>query len=153
MKKIVRIVFAAVVALMLSGCAGRGNQFTITGGGVESVHLGPTITAVANLNFSNPSHKVQVSDISGKVKKGDSAILTLTAEDFTIPARSQTTIAVPVEASLEPGVGMLSLLKLASGNNFDGLTADLTFTASGFLGIKKTKTIENVPVKDIIGLL
>ena len=144
---------AFVLAAVLNGCADGGRQFTITGGGVESVHLGPTITATANLTFSNPSHKVKVTDISGKVKSNGTAILSLSAEDFTIPARSTATVPVPVEASMEPGVGILSIMKIVGGNNFEGLTADLTFTASGFLGIRKTQTLEDIPLKSIIGLL
>ena len=153
MKKIVRILFAAVLAALLTGCSNAGSKFTITGGGVESVHFGPPITAVANLTFSNPSYKVEVSNVSGVVRSGESPLLNVSAEDFTIPARSETTVAVPVQASLAPGVGLLRILSLANGNNFDGLVVDLTFTASGFLGIKKTRTLEDIPVKDIIGLL
>ena len=152
MKKIVSILLAAVVAVMVNGCASE-NKFTITGGGVESVHLGPTITATANLTFSNPSYKVKVSDVSGVVKNGEDALLNLTAEDFTIPARSTTTVPVPVEGSLAPGVGLLKIMSLVSGSNFEGLTADLTFTATGLLGIKKTQTIEGIPLKELMDLL
>ncbi len=138
---------------MLSGCANSGNKFAVTGGGVESLHMGSTITAVANLNFTNPSHKVKVSDISGVVKNGETALLGLSAEDFEIPARSASTVAVPVEASLEPGVGLFSIMRIVSNGDYENLTADLTFTATGFLGIKKTQTIKDIPVKDLMKLL
>ncbi|MBP5173092.1 MAG: hypothetical protein J6037_05235 [Bacteroidales bacterium] len=153
MKKFVGILSAVLCAVLLAGCTNTGGKFTITGGGVESIHLGSPITCTANLTFSNPSYKVEVSNVSGVVKSGEDELLNLTAEDFTIPARSTTTVPVPVEASLAPGVGLFRIMSLVGGNNFDNLTADLTFTASGFLGLKKTKTIENIPVKDIIGLL
>ena len=153
MKKFVGILFAIVLATLLTGCSNSGSKFTITGGGVQSVRIGPPITAVANLTFSNPSYKVEVSDVSGVIKSGESPLLNVSAEDFTIPARATTTVSVPVEANLAPGVGLFRIMSLVGGNNFEGLTADLTFTASGFLGLKKTQTIENVPVKDIIGLL
>ena len=154
MNKIVRILFAALTAaLLLGGCASQGSKFTITGGGVESVHLGQPITAVANLTFNNPSQKVKVSAVSGKVKSGETALLGLTAEDFEIPARSETTVAIPVEANLEPGVGIRTIMKLVASGDFEDLTADITFTASGFLGIRKTQTIEDIPVKDLLRML
>ena len=153
MKKFVRILFAAVVAALLTGCSGGGSKFTITGGGVQSVHVGNPITAVAELTINNPSYKVQVSDISGVVKRGEDALLNLKAEDFTIPARTESTVFVPVEASLAPGVGLLRIMSLVGGGNFEGLTVDLTFTGTGFLGMKKTRTLTDIPIKDIIGLL
>ncbi|MBO4465739.1 MAG: lipoprotein [Bacteroidales bacterium] len=153
MKKIVGILFAAVLAALLTGCTNTGSKFTVTGGGVESVHLGSPITAVANLTFSNPSYKVEVSNVSGVVKSGKSPLLNVSAEDFTIPARSETTVRIPVQASMAPGVGLLKIMSIAGSNNFDDLVVDLTFTASGLLGIKRTRTLENIPVKDIVGLL
>ena len=153
MKKIVGILFAAVLAALLTGCSNTGSKFTVTGGGVESVHLGSPITAVANLTFSNPSYKVEVSNVSGVVRSGESPLLNVSADDFTIPARSETTVGIPVQASLAPCVGLLRIMSIMRGGDMDDLVVDLTFTASGFLGIKKTKTLENIPVKDIVGLL
>ena len=153
MKKFVRILFAVVLAALLTGCSGIGSKFTVTGGGVQSVHIGSPITAVAELTFNNPSHKVDVSNVSGVVKNGAEALLNVKAEDFTIPARTESTVFVPVEASLAPGVGLLRIMSIAGGGNFDGLTVDLTFTATGLFGLKRTRTLTDIPIKDIIGLL
>ena len=94
-----------------------------------------------------------MSDISGKLKSSGTPLLDLKAEDFTIPAKSDSRISIPIEASLEPGVGLITIMRTLGGGNFEGMTVDLTFTATGFLGIKKTQTLNDIPVKDIIGLL
>lgn len=153
MNKIVRILLAVVVAALLAGCSNSRNQFTITGGGMDSVHIGDPITAVANLNINNPSYKVKVSDISGRIKSGEQTLLNVQAEDFEIPARSSSTVFVPLEASLEPGVGVFGIMKIVSGGDYENLTADITFTATGLFGIKKTQTLENIPLKDLMKLL
>ena len=151
--KIVDILLALLAAVLLAGCSSSRNQFTITGGGMDSVRIGDPITAVANLNINNPSYKVKVSDISGKIKSGEKALLNVQADDCEIPARSSSTVFVPLEASLEPGVGFFSIMKIVSGGDYENLTADITFTATGLFGIKKTQTLENIPLKDLMKLL
>ncbi len=96
---------------------------------------------------------MKVSDISGKIKNGEKALLNVQAEDFEIPARSSSTVFVPIEASLEPGVGVFGIMKIVSGGDYENLTADITFTATGLFGIKKTQTLENIPLKDLMKLL
>lgn|GEM_PF-2326583 len=154
MKKIVNTILVALAALLLTACAGSNNQLKLTGGGLESLKIGSPITAVLRLEVSNPSYKVNVSDITGKVLNDGEPLLDLKAEDFTIPARKDSQVFVPVEASLEPGVGIFSLGRLLSAQDLDeSITVSVTFTASGFLGIKKTQTIENVPLSTIANLL
>ena len=154
MKKFVTIVFAALVAVLLTGCSGSGKQLTLTGGGLESLKIGSPITAVLRLEVNNTSYKVDVSDITGKVLNDGEPLLDLKAQDFSIKARSESTVFVPVEAALEPGVGLLSLGRLLSARDLDeSITVSVTFTATGFLGLKKTQTIENVPLSTLAGLL
>ena len=153
MKKIVRILFAALIAAALTGCTDAYKQFQITGGSLESPTLGPPMGAVLSVDVNNPTYKVVVTDVSGKVKKGERHMLDLTAEDFTVPARSASTVKIPVTATMAPGVGLLSIGRVLASGDYDDIVVDLTFTASGFLGFKKTQTIENIPVKDLISLL
>ena len=153
-KKFVRIVIAALAAVLLAGCSGSRQQLTLTGGGLESFRIGSPISAVLRLEVNNTSYKINVSDITGKVLNDGEPLLDLKAEDFSIPARSESTVLVPVEASLEPGVGLLSLGRLLSARDLDeSITVSVTFTATGFLGFKKTQTIENVPLSTLAGLL
>ena len=44
-------------------------------------------------------------------------------------------------------------MKIVSGGDYENLTADITFTATGLFGIKKTQTLENIPLKDLMKLL
>jgi len=152
-KKFVQILLLAVVALALTSCADSRRQFNIVDGGVASLSVGSPIKAVLKLTFDNPSHKYEVMDITGKVKHSGSAILDLQAEDFTIPARDTTEVLVPVEARLEPGTGILTVMRMISARDLSNVTVSLTFTVKGFLGFRKTETIEDIPVENIIGLI
>lgn len=150
MKKFVLIVVAALLAV---GCSRKNGSFEIVGGGLEAVRIAIPVKAEIWFEVVNNTGQVSLSDISGKVKKAGAPLLAFTAEDFTIPGRIRSKLIVSGEAAPEPGVGLLSLARLFSSQDFSGFTVSVTFTARGFLGIKKTQTIEDIPLQNIVGLI
>ena len=153
MKRLAKLLVLCVAVFALTGCGvAKLKDLSVSSLGVK--YLAPTsnrsLSAVLLLGLDNPSIDFTVSDVEGVVRYYDREILTFTAGELPVQARSDQVYELPCTATLCPGVSVLDLLVIASKKSLEGMTTDVKLDARLKNGMGMPLTFKKIDLQQLM---
>lgn len=152
MKRLFTILALAATLLLATGCAGGGG-FKVTSCSVGSITPSglKAMKAVLKIGIINPISKMTITDVNGVINNDGREFATFKAGKLPLlRSRQEQVYPLSCSGAIARDVGLMDLLKLASSQDFSGMTIDLAVKVRLFLGIKKTFRFNDLKVTDLM---
>ena len=138
LRRILVAVTVAAAAFMAASCSvSKIKDIKLVSAGVK--YVVPTsmrsMDAVLVLGIDNPAMTFNVSDVEGAIRVDEKPFATFTAGAMQIRGKTILAYELPCSVTLDPGVTLLDLLKLAGRGSLDGMRADINLNVASKNGV------------------
>jgi len=151
MRRLFTLIAAVLVIVMAAGCS-TGEGFNVKSCSVASVTPNGlrALRAVLKVGIVNPMSNLTISRIDGIINNNGSELATFQTGKIKVARKSDKVYPLTCEGAIAKDVGLMDLLKLASSQDFSGMTVDLKVKVRFFLGICKTFKFNDIKVTDLL---
>jgi len=152
MKRVLRLIIPALVALCLCSCANSFKDIKVTS--CELLSLTPkglsSLDATVNLGIDNPTVQVTLSQMNATVKMEGEPCLHITADDVTLAPRTKDYYPIELHGTIDGSFNPFQLLTLLNNPNLEPLTIDVRFHGTLKSGLGKDFEYLDIPIKDLL---
>jgi hypothetical protein len=150
MRRILALV-SIVTMLCLTGC-GKFKEIKVNSVNVEKVtpHGLKGLDVKLGVNIENPAPQIKLSDMEATVKYSGKVLGKVTVDPFTMKGRTTETYHLKAKMSVDKGVSLYDVLMFLDKNYMDKLLVDITVKGQLKVGISKTITKKDVPLKKLL---
>ncbi len=150
MRRILALV-SIVMVLCLTGC-GKFKEIKVNSVKVEKVTPQGLkgLDVKLGVNIENPAPQIKLSDMEAIVKYSGKVLGKVTVDPFTMKGRTTETYHLKAKMSLDKGVSLYDALMFLDKNYMDKLLVDITVKGQLKVGISKTITKKDVPLKKLL---
>jgi len=151
MRRLLLFIATAAVLLMAAGCS-TDKGFKVTSCSVASVTPNglKALKAVLKVGITNNLPNLTISKIDGVINNNGLPLATFNTGKIKVAKHSDKVYPLTCSGSIADGVGLMDLLKLATSQDFSGMTVDLAVKVKFFLGISKTFRFNDIKVTDLL---
>jgi len=151
MKRLFLLIATAAVLLMTAGCS-SDNGLKVTSCSVASVTPNglKALKAVLKVGIVNPMSNLTISRIDGVINNEGRELATFNTGKIKVSKRSNKVYPLTCNGAIAKDVGLMDLLKLASSQDFSGMTVDLAVKVRFMLGICKTFKFKDIKITDLM---
>ena len=142
---------ALFAALSLSASCGDPHDIKLESYDITSLALNGLrgVDASLALEINNPSVKLKVTDIEGRLCRDTTTIAYFSAEDFVLKRKCTEVYPINCTMNLDKGVTLLDVLNLVKNYKTSDILVDLSANVSH--GPVKRSVVRNgIPVKKLI---
>ena len=151
MRRLLLFITAVAVLFMAAGCS-TDKGFKVTSCSVASVTPNglKALKAVLKVGIVNNLPNLTISKIDGVINNNGQVLATFNTGKIKVAKRSDKVYPLTCSGAIADGVGLMDLLKLATTQDFSGMTVDLAVKVKFFLGISKTFRFNDIKVTDLL---
>ena len=151
MRRLLLFIATAAVLLMAAGCS-TDKGFQVTSCSVASVTPSglKALKAVLKVGIVNNLSNLTISRIDGVINNNGQPLATFNTGKIKVARRSDKVYPLTCSGAIAEDVGLMDLLKLATSQDFSGMTVDLAVKVKLMLGISKTFRFNDIKVTDLL---
>ena len=146
------ILLAAVLTLSLAAGCSTDKGLNVTSCSVASVSPNGlrALKAVLKVGIVNPMSNLTISRIDGVINNNGRELATFNTGKIKIAKKSNKVYPLTCDGAIAKDVGLMDLLKLATSQDFSGMTVDLKVKVRLIFGISKTFKFNDIKVTDLL---
>ena len=151
MRRLFLLFTAALVLLTAAGCS-TGEGFNVTSCSVASVTPNglKSLKAVLKVGIVNPLQNLTITRIDGVINNSGRELATFNTGKIKVARKSDKVYPLTCEGSIGKDVGLMDLLRLASSQDFSGMTVDLKVRVRLLPLIYKTFKFNDIKIMDLL---